>query len=320
MIEVFRYRRRAAPGALALIAALLVSPIASAQEVAAPDGGTLPLWEVTYGERQLYLLGSIHLLRPEVYPLDPAIYAAFDGARVVAFELDFGEMAAGAPLMMARGMYDDGRMLRDVLPADLMADVERRVEALRLPLQSVEAMKPWMVGLTLSSMVLQQAGFDATSGIDMHFYQRALESDMRVIGLETMEEQIDVFDELDMAAQVAFLRQSLEELDASAEQLDEATELWRRGDGDGMAAMFLESMKGQPELMERLVFARNRNWIPEIEELLRSEEPVIVIVGMGHLIGEGSVVWLLRERGYTVERVQPAAAVGAAAAAAGTGW
>jgi uncharacterized protein len=67
--------------------------------------------------------------------------------------------------------------------------------------------------------------------------------------------------------------------------------------------MFTEAMREQPLLMDRLLYERNRNWIPGIEALLHGDETAIVIVGMGHLVGEGSVVALLRERGYDVARV-----------------
>jgi uncharacterized protein len=137
---------------------------------------------------------------------------------------------------------------------------------------------------------------------------RAVEQGKRILGLETLADQIAIFDELDAAGQAALMRQTLDELDVSAARLDKATELWRRGDAEALADMFTESMREQPLLLERLLYERNRNWIPGIETLLRTDETAIVIVGMGHLVGEGSVVELLRERGYEVVRVTCAVA------------
>lgn len=294
-------------------ALLLANPGHSPGWLFAQDADALPLWEVRGGEQPVYLLGSIHLMRPEIYPLAPALYEAFDASAVVAFELDLAEMVEQAPLMMQRGALPEGRTLRDELPADVFAEFERRVESLGVPMTMFEGMKPWMAALTVSSLVLHQAGFQAETGLDMHFHRRAQEADMRIIGLETMEDQLNVFDELDAGAQAAFMRQTLDDLEGSAAQLDEATGMWQRGDAQGLADLFLESMRDQPVLMERLVYQRNRDWIPGIEALLRGDEPAIVIVGMGHLVGDGSVVQLLRERGYEVRRVTCGAEVAACA-------
>jgi len=273
---------------------------------AAPDGEArdLPLWELTHEGRTLYLLGSVHLLRPEVYPLDPAIYEAFDAAEVVAFELDFDEMMAAAPLMIQLGTYQDGRTLRDVLPPDLYAELHEQMTEVGMPMQAVDPMKPWMAALTLSSLVLQRGGYEAAAGIDMHFHERAKETGMAIVGLETVEEQLQVFDGLDEEPQIEMLRSTLDQLDDTVRELDRATALWQRGDAEGLAEMFIEQMGDQPEVLERLLYERNRNWIPGIEALLQRPETVIVIVGMGHLVGEGSVIELLQERGYEVRQLQ----------------
>lgn len=272
--------------------------------VAEQAGRTLPLWEITDNGGAAYLLGSVHLLRPEVYPLDDAIYEAFDRSRVVAFELDFDELMAAAPMMMQRGMYQDGTTLRDVVPEELYEETADRLVSLGMPPQMAESMKPWMASLMLSNLVLQQGGYDAASGIDLHFHERATQADLDVVGLETLEEQLSVFDGLDRAAQAEMLRSTLEQLDDTVAELDRATELWQAGDAEALAEMFIESMGDQPEVLEALLYQRNRNWVPKIEELVATGDTTMVIVGMGHLIGEGSVVDLLRERGYDVRQLR----------------
>lgn len=274
----------------------------------ARDG--LPLWEVRGHGNTVYLLGSIHLLRQEAYPLDPAIYEAFDAAQTVAFEIEMEEMMQGGMEMMTRGALPLGRTLADVLPADVYAELERRAVGLPIPFDALKGMKPWLASMMVSVIALQQAGFEAAMGVDLHFHQRAREAGKRTMGLETVKDQIDAMDGMSEGAQIALLRSTLADLDSAVVQLDQATELWRRGDADGLAAMFTKSMRDQPELVERLLLARNRRWVPQIEELLRSGSPAIVIVGVGHLVGEGSVVEMLRARGYTVTRASAAAAVG----------
>src|SRR5690606_5644391 len=151
----------------------------------------LPLWEVQGHGNTVYLLGSIHLLRPEAYPLDPAIYEAFDAAQTVAFEIDLEEMMQGSVEMMTRGALPPGRTLSDVLPADVYAELERRVAGMPMPLAALQGLKPWLVSMTLSVLSLQQAGYDASMGLDMHFHLRAREVGKQTMGLETVKDQID---------------------------------------------------------------------------------------------------------------------------------
>ena len=297
---------------LALAAALLgcgaVGGSSSEQE------GLLPLWEVTDGSNTVHLLGSIHLLRPEVYPLDPTIYEVFDSADVVVFELDLAEMGNAAAVMMTQGMYASGRTIADDLPADLVDELERRGQELSLPHGMLRSMKPWFAAMMLSALVLQRAGFEGASGVDAHFHQRATQMGKRTMGLETAEEQVAAMDGLSPEAQVVLVRRTLAELDSAAAMLDRSTALWQAGDVEELAALMGESLRGQPELEERLLTRRNRNWVPQIEELLRGGGRAMVIVGLAHLVGEGSVVDLLEKRGYTVQqlRAREVAGVGAA--------
>jgi uncharacterized protein len=318
---------RGASAAFSVGLAVAVAPACATQSIAGDvprvtagaeaRGTPLPLWQVSHEAGTLYLLGSVHLLRPEVYPLHERIYEAFDASNVVAFELDFDEMMAAAPLMIERGTFNDGRSLSDVLPVDLRDQVEERVTGLGIPMEAVESLRPWMLGLTLSGVALQGSGFDAASGIDLHFHERAKEAGREIFGLETVEEQLDVFAGLGEEAQVASLRATLEQLDDVAAQLDAATALWQTGDTEGLGAMFIEAMEEQAELMERLLYARNRNWIRPIEALLERGDTAIVIVGVGHLVGAGSVVELLEQSGHEVTQLRTA--VSPAEAPAGVG-
>ena len=283
-------------------AALVILSACHAASVEAwqPPETTLPIWKATRDGNTLYLLGSVHLLRPEAHPLPDALYRAFDGAGVVAFELDLGRQEEVAAAMIQRGMYTDGRKLQDILPFDLLAELERRIGGMGIPFQAFEAMKPWFAGLALSGLLMQQAGYQADAGIDLHFYRRGRETGKRIIGLEQPEEQVNVFDDLDDAEQIILLRSMLNDFDTSIAHLDSLTAYWRRGAAEEVLALMTGPMADHPGLKERLFDRRHRNWVPRIEALLDEGEPAIVVVGMMHLVGAGSVIELLRERGFQV--------------------
>ena len=268
----------------------------------------LPMWEVTDGDATVYLLGSIHMLRPETYPLDDAIYAAFDASAVVAFELHPDSLEAAAPIMMMRGLYQDGRTLSDVLPDTLHDELAARLAGVGIPMAAAASMKPWLAALTVSALTVQRAGFDVAQGIDTHFFERAQAAGKRVTAFETIDLQIRIFDTLSEAEQVAFLQTTLDDLDGVVTMLDESTALWKRGDAEAIGALMTESMQDQPLLRRRMLDERNQAWVPQVEALLSAGDTAIVIVGMGHLTGPGSVIELLRARGHAVNRSTATAA------------
>lgn len=292
-----------------LLALAGCAPGAARTAAVQDDAGLLPLWQVSDGSGSIHILGSIHMLRPETYPLDDAIYAAFDAAEVIAYEIDLSKVEEAAPLMFSRGFYQDGRRLQDVLPGDMYAELTDRFQQLGMPLQPFAAAKPWFIAITLSALVMQQGGYEGALGVDMHFLERTQQAGKKIVALETLEEQLDVFEGLTEEEQIAMLRATLDELDAGVEMLDGMTDMWRRGDVEGIARTTTKSMAGQPNLEKRILHDRNQRWIPQIEALLHAEERAMVIVGMAHLAGRGSVIDLLREKGYRVTRVKSAAAV-----------
>jgi uncharacterized protein len=295
---IWRWSRRLAPLLLVLGVGVPTPVYSQAAEV-----GALPLWELVGGEGTVYLLGSVHLLRPEVYPLDPLIYEIFDASDLVVYELDHEELLHATPAMMRLGLFVDGRTLEDALPPELYRELVRRAGALGLPEPVMRPMKPWLAAMSLSTLVLQRAGFQPEWGIEMHFYERARRAGTATAGLETAEQQFAALDGLSREGQVALVRQTLEDLDDAAAQLDEATALWQRGDAEALARLMNEALGDQHELRERLLLERNRNWVPRIEAFRDRAGTTLVIVGMGHLAGEGSVIDLLRARGHEVTRV-----------------
>jgi uncharacterized protein len=285
-----------------LLALGLLSPARVQAQAATCPASDPPLWEVIGGRSPLYLLGSVHALRPDAYPLGPRLEAIFASSEVVAFELDLGEMERRAMEMFDRGIFQNGETLDAGLPAGTVEAVAERLTGLGVPPAMVPAFKPWMAGLLLSNAAARQAGFDPEWGLDLHFHQRALAAGKTILPLETTLDQIAVFEGLSPAAQRSYLLGILETYDRALPRMEAMTQAWRTGDEDTLARMVQESLQQTPELKERILHQRNRKWIEPLEALLASDRPALVLVGTGHLVGEGSVLDLLEQRGHRVER------------------
>lgn len=266
------------------------------------------LWRVSDADNSLYLLGSFHLLRPGDYPLHPATDAAFADAERLVFELPPAEMddPSLGQRLAAAGRRADGRRLQDELPAPTWSRLEQSAARLGLPVEALQGMEPWFASLVLSLTEMQQAGLDASLGLDRHFLRRAAEAGKPGEGLETGDDQIALFDGMDPALQRQALEDALEDVDGFQEEIERLHALWRQGDAEGLFAGSAAEMREKyPSLYRRVNADRNRAWLPRLKSLLDDEasDDALVVVGAMHLLGEDGVVALLRAEGYTVERL-----------------
>ncbi|HQZ40268.1 MAG TPA: TraB/GumN family protein [Vicinamibacterales bacterium] len=261
------------------------------------------LWKVTAGNgSQAYLLGSVHVLTPAFYPLDPAIDRAFQSSRVLVEEVDLDEMTNPATLMrlVGKAMLPDGQTLDQVVASDTYAAIRTRAEAHGVPLALLQRMKPWMAAVTLTTAALTRAGFDSGLGIDKHFFDRAKAAGLPRRALETVSYQFDRLDGLGAAMQEASLKVMLADIDAQAGNIETLAAAWKRGDAATLERLLREGFTDEPELAERLLYERNRNWVPQVERCLTEDERCFVVVGAAHLVGPHSLVALLRDRRLSV--------------------
>lgn len=284
-------------------ALLALAAAPAAAQADAPDDRRPPLFVLEDGDSRVYLLGSVHVLPAGALPLPAHVEAAYADASVLAFELDLDEAAAGAQGMIASAM--DETTLADALSAEQRETFDGAMAALGMPAGTLNAFEPWFAGLTYGVAALQQSGLPVEAGgVDAHFFGRAKADAKERVALETVALQTAAFDDLSTEAQVAFLMETVAlPPDSAAAQFGGLLDAWASGDDDRLGALMNDGLT-QPEVFEALLVTRNRAWIPQIASLLAREgENALVVVGAGHLVGAQSVVEMLREAGYTVERL-----------------
>jgi len=260
------------------------------------------LWKVEKGETTLYLLGSIHALKEDAYPLPPAIEAAFDEAEVAVFEIDLDDMTKAAIKMMSAGSLEEGRTLEEVVGPETWSEFETHVGSLGFDASLYQGMKPWIAALTVAAFELTKHGYLATSGLDTYFSQRALETRKKRLALETVEFQVGLFADLSPEHSLAFLVYTLEDLETMIPEMDRLYRDWRVGNVEAVEEALLEGFEEFPDVFERMITDRNHSWMPQIEKLLAGDRDAMLVVGSAHLVGEEGVVNLLRAKGYTVEQ------------------
>jgi uncharacterized protein len=297
-----RFARTAAAALLA--AGTLASPSPSAAQQA-PARNILYRVEGPSGAT-VYMLGSVHLLTADAYPLAASVEAAYDDAERVFFEVNLDSLQARAMDLVPRALLRDGRTLRGEIPADLYAQVEQaagQYAQMGVTMGMLDRLEPWMVSMMLSQLEWTRVGLKPEHGVDMHFEGRAQKDGKPLGSLESVDFQMGLMDGFTAEQQVEFLRQTLEDLPRTGELMGELVAAWRAGDATAMDSLMNGSMGQYPELYDRMLTDRNAAWVPQIEQLLRGQDDVLVVVGAAHLVGDESVVSMLRQRGYTVDQL-----------------
>ena len=263
------------------------------------------LWKAQGGENTVYLLGSIHLLKRDSAALKPLVQEVFSMSTRLVFEIDLltEGPAKFQQLLMQKGVNLDGQLLAQQMSPETYELAKQKANALGIDIKLLAPLKPWVVALTMVVIQLQKLGYDPSLGIDHQLAQRAKQENKPVSGLETAEFQMDIFNELTAPQQDMFLRQSLLEMDQLEKAVDDMVGAWNSGDVARGERLFLESMRAYPELKDKLIDARNRRWIPQIEQLLKQNQTVLVVVGTAHLVGKSGVIELLKDRGYKLEQM-----------------
>lgn len=263
------------------------------------------LYSVQDRDNTVWLLGSVHALRPSDYPLDDRIESAFDEAKRVVLEVAPAELASAhlGSVMLPLAQGEPGERVGDVLTGAERALAERRLAELGLSLEQLQGFEPWFVALQVFSLNLVKHGFQSAEGVDVHYAQRAAAAGKETAGLETAREQFLLFDRLPKQLQKKFLLETLEDSANFRAEMERLVRLWREGDAAALEALIETEFADMPELRDAMLGDRNRRWVDSLEKFIAGSDDTLVIVGALHLVGDDGVVALLRERGYEVEKV-----------------
>ena len=281
---------------------LLFVLFAAAGEASAQDKSFL--WRVQSDKSNIYILGSVHFLKKENYPLNKTIEKAFDSTQKLVLEIDLKSEDAGAVqrVTLEKGIARDRTLQQNVSP-ETYGLAEKRAQELGIDIRALSPLKPWLVALTMTALQLQKLGFDPNYGVDRYLVERAVKSGKTIVGLETVAFQIGLIDQLPERDQESMLRQSLKEMDLLDRGLDQIVGAWSTGDVTTLEGLLLSGMREYPAVHQTVIVDRNRRWLPRIEKMIELGESTLIAVGAAHLVGKDGVIELLKARGYTVEQM-----------------
>lgn len=315
-------RRRG--GSLAIALALAVVGFLLPSAVGAKGSGDAPaevitrpfLWRIEFPDRPpSWIFGTIHLSRPGLAALNPAIDAAMDAADAVFTEIpnDPTTLLSVAPRML----LPRGQSLKDQLPPAVLADFRSELAHIApgLPAEPFLKFKPWALCVSLV-MLGDQRRHPDQMGMDTIIFQRAVQAGKSAAGLETIEDQLGIFDELTTGEQVALLRDTIRQLREFRRIGESPTDLLVRlylaGDLDGLARELerWNELGDDPALTarfnERILYGRNATLAEAMLAQMHAKpaRSCFFAVGAAHLPGPRGILAALEKAGCTLTRVK----------------
>lgn len=265
----------------------------------APEENSL-LWEITGPgqSRPSYLFGTIHLICPADFSLSDSLKAVVARTQQVALEVDMGDPAMMASMMKTMNMAD-GNGLKTLVSEGEYVKLNRFFrDSVGVSLAMFEKVKPFILMGPLFNAVLSCQ----PESYEMELIGLANKQKTEVIGLETMDEQMALFDSIPYRDQIKMILTMIDSLPKARQEFRDLVSLYKSQKVNDLYQMTMKSDYGMEGNEEILLFDRNKKWIPRIQKIM-AEKPTLFAVGAAHLGGERGVISLLRQEGYKVRAI-----------------
>lgn len=271
-------------------------------------------WEVRSpgGEVQGYLLGSIHVLTEDFFPLRNEIEAAYSASDVLLVEVNLsgGDLARATQRIYRVALYSGKETLKDNVSRETYELLDQRLKGLKLgSVEGYKRMKPWMVAMLILQSELSKMGLNPDFGVDKYFMDRVeKDKSKRIEELEGLDFQLEIFLGMTQEEGEQFLLSSLKEVDVMKKELRHLLESWKNGDTVSMERILNESNKDYPGLEafgKKFIDDRNVRMVGKIKEFFLRDKTrkYFIVVGAAHMIGKMGIVQLLIDSGFQVKQL-----------------
>lgn len=268
------------------------------------------LWEVRKGKQVGWLLGTIHVGRPEFYPLPPSRLTQLQRADAIVLEADISDTARAIAATQKYAVYPEGAPgLETRLTPELRQRIESVLSRNQLDLAPMMRMKPWMLANVLALFEAAQAGYVPGLSVEAYLLRVAKNDNKPILEFEGIEQQFELFEKAPWATQIAFLEDALKAVESrnARRELNRIVQAWETADRGSLerllAEMRAQSSVGSRFTVETILLGRHPQMVRKMETMMADGKTYVFAVGALHLVGPQGLVELLRARGYTlVER------------------
>ena len=264
------------------------------------------VWKVDNGKNEIFIAGTLHVLKSEDFPLPEQFHTAFKQSDDVFFEVDMTRFGSSEVQQKLAQLvtWKDGRDLSDVLSPEVLEELKTQLNVYGIPVEMLLPYKAGPAAMTLAMLEMQKLGMSEI-GVEEHFAKLAVDEDREIFGLETVEQQADFLVNMGGATPDEIISYTIQDLVGLDQQLDEMRDAWRNGNLEQLETTVLQEMREKYDgIYQELIVDRNNAWLPKIEALLEDPDTELVMVGAGHLAGPDSVLKLLEAAGYSIQQLE----------------
>jgi uncharacterized protein YbaP (TraB family) len=271
------------------------------------------VWRVANARAPFYLVGSVHALNENDYPLPVPYEIALKEAKRFLFEFDPTRQAEFEKKLNAAAKYPPGEDIRSKIDPELFAWLQENISTVNSDRRRGKksratgfdpglGYKPWWIAQHLVDKSAY-SNVSPSPGLDDYFLVRAQRMGKEIRGLESVDEHVAVLGGLSDRDGEIILRDALTPRKDGTVQLSSMQKAWRSGDTTTLWARDARFRREAPWIAARFVDERNHKWVPRIEAELKSGKPTAIVAGALHFSGPNSIVRLLEKRGYKIEQL-----------------
>ncbi|MCO5249720.1 MAG: TraB/GumN family protein [Chitinophagales bacterium] len=260
------------------------------------------LWQVSGNglSEPSYLFGTIHVIASDDYFLKDNIVKKLYDAKQLVMEIDIKN--SNTPLIAEKSVLPDDKTIKDYLSEEDYRKIESYfADSLGQPIALFKTAYARLKPFFLQQIIYLKYLGNNPSSYESEFMEKVMDKNVKILGLETLEDQIAIIDHLSIEEQYKNLIQAIQEGPEQKEYLDELIRVYKEMDINKLHEMIVDN-EDFKDISNTFVDERNIKWIPKLQSFFK-EGSTFVAVGAGHLGGEKGLIQLLRNVGYTVEPI-----------------
>lgn len=257
------------------------------------------LWQVSGNglKHPSFLFGTFHLLCKDDIHFSNQLKEAVKASNEIYMELDMDDPSTLLGGLLYMNMKN-GKKLSDLYTPEEYKKLQAYfTDSLNTPIMMLQRAKPYfLVALIYPKMMNCQS----PAGVEEELLKIAKEDKKEIKGLETIQFQASVFDSIPYEWQAKELLKNIDSFSVYKNEFDEMIHLYKNQQLDSMQNLVGASEFGSEKYEDLLLNDRNKKWVKELNEIMKTES-VFVAVGAGHLAGNEGLINLLKKEGYKVE-------------------
>jgi uncharacterized protein YbaP (TraB family) len=263
------------------------------------------VWKVSKGSEYIYIGGTVHILPPSEFPLPKEFDQAYNTSDSIVLEAKLPDAndSAFQMKMMREMSYSNGKTIGDFLSNSTKDKLSQYIATLGVDLVMFEHIKPGFLVSMLAMLEAQKSGLSG-EGVDIFYSKKAKKDNKKIAYFESAEFQMNMIASMGEGNEEIFIKSNLEQMTDFKVMFTDLINAWRIGDDTQLNKLAIEPMQEDINTLNTLLIDRNKTWIKAISKMFTNKEKEFVLVGVAHLVGDDSVLALLKAKGYRVEKLR----------------